>query len=59
MMCGMLRRWQPLIRRTGSLAILLIVSLLFSTGSGRQSARFTVTPGTVLVDERFQISLTE
>jgi dienelactone hydrolase len=57
MMSGMLRRWHPLIRRTGSLAILLVVSLLVSTGWSRQSARFTVTPGTLLIDERFQISL--
>jgi dienelactone hydrolase len=56
-MSGMLRRWQHPTSRTGSLAILVVSSLLITTGWGRQPARFTVTPSTALIDERLQISL--
>ena len=38
-------------------AIWLLLCLTASTGLGRQSARFTISPDTVLTDERFQIAL--
>jgi dienelactone hydrolase len=44
-------------RRGRSAGTLVVVCLLVTTGLGRQPARFTVTPSTVLIDERFQISL--
>jgi dienelactone hydrolase len=38
-------------------ATMLVLSLTASPGSGRQAAQFTITPDTVLRDERFRVTL--
>jgi len=44
-------------RQSHRTAIWLLLCLAASTGLGQQSVRFTISPDTVLTDERFQIAL--